>query len=217
VGAKGELLVKGPTIISGYYNNPAANKDSFDSEGYFKTGDIVSCGRIPEELAPGQTPNETAATAKWYILDRKKELIKVRGFQVSPAELEKVILQHPAIVDAAVIGVSVYRDATNSAASSRASGKDGELPRAYVVLGPGRTATEEEVKKWCTERLAKYKSLTGGVRFMDALPRNATGKVLKRALREQVAKELASDQAGRRNTNGSGTAYQKLVSSRPCL
>ncbi|KIW26987.1 uncharacterized protein PV07_06769 [Cladophialophora immunda] len=204
VGAKGELLVRGPTIIKGYYKNPAANRDSFDQDGYFKTGDIVSCGRIVEDNAPsqtsvrngGETMTETAVTAKWYIHDRKKELIKVRGFQVSPAELEKVLLQHPAVVDAAVIGVKVYHDATASSLSSSSpidSGKDGEHPRAYVVLGPGKHATEADVKDWCAQHLAKFKALTGGVRFIDALPRNAGGKLLKGVLREQAAKEAGVD------------------------
>ncbi|EXJ71988.1 uncharacterized protein A1O5_04491 [Cladophialophora psammophila CBS 110553] len=201
VGAKGELLVRGPTIIRGYYKNPAANREAFDEEGHFRTGDIVSCGRMLDDnttiQADGrsvdETINETAATAKWYILDRKKELIKVRGFQVSPAELEKVLLQHPAIVDAAVIGVKVYHDATTSSPSSGSlvdSGKDGEHPRAYVVLGQGRSTTEEDVKAWCGQHLTKYKALTGGVRFIDALPRNAGGKLLKGVLREEAAKDV---------------------------
>lgn len=194
--------MRGPTIIRGYYQNLASNKDSFDEEGYFKTGDIVNCGRDEEDLTTNQAPIETAATAKWYIVDRKKELIKVRGFQVSPAELEKVLLQHAAIVDAAVIGVSVYRDAASSVPRSSVDGKDGEHPRAYVVLEPGRTATEAEVREWCAERLAKYKALTGGVRFVDALPRNAGGKVLKRVLREQAGKELELNQVFASNAVG---------------
>jgi len=207
--------VRGPTITRGYYQNPAANRDAFDEEGYFKTGDIVSCGRIADDNNTTQTDmrnadettGETAATAKWYIHDRKKELIKVRGFQVSPAELEKVLLQHPAIADAAVIGVNVYQDATattfssplSSSNRSVGSGKDGEQPRAYVVLRPGRNATEAEVKAWCAQHLAKYKALTGGVRFVDALPRNAGGKLLKGVLRKQAAKEAGSGGSERRN------------------
>ena len=176
LGGKGEILVRGPTVISGYYENPSANAASFDSEGYFRTGDIVVC-----EDGPGLTPS----TAKWYIVDRKKELIKVRGFQVSPAELEAVILQHPQIVDAAVIGV---RDPNS---------KDGEQPRGYVVRGSANpdeklTVTEAEVRDWCAQRLAKYKALSGGIVFVDAVPRNAGGKLLKRILREQAEAEAAS-------------------------
>lgn len=170
-GAKGELLIRGPTVISGYYENPTANSASFDSEGYFRTGDIVTC-----VISEG----DSLAHAKWYMVDRRKELIKVRGFQVSPAELEAVILQHPAIVDVAVIGVKLD------------DSPDGEHPRAYVVRHGSASAsavTETEVTNWCTQRLAKYKALTGGVVFVDALPRNASGKLLKRILREQAERK----------------------------
>jgi acyl-CoA synthetase (AMP-forming)/AMP-acid ligase II len=183
-GAKGELLVRGPTIIAQYYENPTANAASFDSEGYFRTGDIVTC-----EAADSGNGNGVInpATAKWYMVDRKKELIKVRGFQVSPAEVEAVILQHPAIVDAAVIGVKVQDT-------------DGERPRAYVVRDPAvkdptSVVTEADLQEWCAQRLAKYKALTGGVVFVDAVPRNAGGKLLKRILREQAEREGSAEPA----------------------
>ena len=154
----GELCIRGPTIISGYFNSPHATQDSVDSEGYFKTGDVMYCD---------------AKTKKWYIIDRKKELIKVRAFQVAPAEIEGVLLSHPLISDAAVIGIKRPED------------PDTELPKAFVVKKPGSTAlSEEEIKTYCKERLAKYKELTGGVAFIDVVPRNATGKALKRILRE---------------------------------
>ena len=161
-GATGELLIRGPTIISGYLNNPAANAAAFDVEGYFRTGDIVSCG---------ESDGAAAATAKWYMVDRKKELIKVRGFQVSPAELEDVLLQNPAVIDAAVIGVRLD------------SSRDGEIPRAYVVrqksINGDTSVTEQEVKGWCAQRLAKYKGLSGGVVFVDAVPRKRRRKVVE--------------------------------------
>lgn len=160
---RGELCVRGPTVTPGYFNNPKANAESFDSDGWFHTGDIAYCdGR----------------TRKWYIVDRRKELIKVRGFQVAPPELEAVLLSHPQIVDAAVIGVAD-------------SGGDGELPRAYVVKRPGSGdgLTEEEVKGYLAPKLAKYKALAGGVRFVEVIPKNASGKILKRVLREEAAKE----------------------------
>lgn len=115
-------------------------------------------------------------TKKWYIVDRKKELIKVRGFQVAPPEIEFILLSHPLIVDAAVIGV-------------RGSVGDGEMPRAYVVKRPvkeSKKLEEKDVKEWCGKRLAKYKELTGGIRFVEAIPKNASGKILKRTLREQA-------------------------------
>jgi acyl-CoA synthetase (AMP-forming)/AMP-acid ligase II len=162
---RGELCVRGPTVTPGYFNNPHANAESFDSDGWFHTGDIAYCdGR----------------SRKWYIVDRKKELIKVRGFQVAPPELEAVLLSHPQIVDAAVIGL-------------RNVMPDTELPRAYVVKRPGSEGdalTEEEVKGYLGGKLAKYKALTGGVKFVDAIPKNASGKILKRVLREQAEREV---------------------------
>lgn len=126
-------------------------------------------------------------TKKWYIIDRKKELIKVRGFQVAPPEIEAALLANPLIVDAAVIGVK---------------GKDGaEQPRAYVVRRPcaegAAQLTAEEVKRWCGTRLAKYKELTGGVRFVDAIPKNASGKILKRVLRDQAKEEEGEEERDR--------------------
>ncbi|KAF9891853.1 hypothetical protein FE257_003338 [Aspergillus nanangensis] len=163
---RGELCVRGPTITPGYFNNAAANADSFDADGWFHTGDIAYC---------------EATTKNWYIVDRKKELIKVRGFQVAPPELEAALLAHPQIVDAAVIGLKNVLP-------------DSELPRAYVVRRPGSGAglTEADVKKYMGERLAKYKALTGGVKFVEAIPKNASGKILKRVLREESQKEIES-------------------------
>ena len=151
-------------MIPGYFGNPAASADAFTSDGWYKTGDIGYCDK---------------QTQKWYIVDRKKELIKVRGFQVAPLEIEGVLLGHPAISDAAVIGVY-------------ASHKDGELPRAYVVRRAGSEGnlTEAEVRRYMSEKLAKYKDLTGGVRFVDAIPKNATGKILKRVLKEEAQAEI---------------------------
>ncbi|OQV09713.1 hypothetical protein CLAIMM_13805 [Cladophialophora immunda] len=165
----GEMCIRGPTVISRYLDNPTATAASFDSQGYYKTGDVMYC---------------SSAGGKWYVVDRKKELIKVRAFQVAPAEIEGVLLSHSSISDAAVIGVPSIVDA------------DVEHPRAYVVRSPaGATLTENEVIDYCKERLAKYKELTGGVRFLDVLPRNATGKVLKRELKAMVEAENKSQRA----------------------
>ncbi|KAL4736081.1 hypothetical protein BDV11DRAFT_211572 [Aspergillus similis] len=161
---RGELCVRGPTVTPGYLNNPAANAESFDEDGWFHTGDIAYCD---------------AESRKWYIVDRKKELIKVRGFQVAPPELEAVLLSHPLIVDAAVIGIKDKRDYGS------------ELVRAYVVRRPGKGEglTEDEVKKYLGQRLAKYKALTGGVRFVESIQKTASGKILKRLLREEAERE----------------------------
>jgi 4-coumarate--CoA ligase len=150
---RGELAVRGPSITKGYVSVPR-NRD-FDSEGYFKTGDIVFCD---------------GKTGLWYIVDRKKELIKVRGFQVAPAELEGVIIECPGVADVAVLGVLVGEE---------------ELPRAFVVREQGVSLKEGDVKVWVEGRLAKYKRLDGGVRFVESIPRSPSGKILKRVLREQ--------------------------------
>ncbi|KAK4503611.1 hypothetical protein PRZ48_004526 [Zasmidium cellare] len=157
---RGEICIRGPTVVRGYLDNPAANAESWDAEGYFHTGDIAVCeGR----------------TGLWYIVDRKKELIKVRGFQCAPAEIEGVLLQHPGVADVAVIGVD--------------GGASGEVPRAFVVRRGGVDVSEESVKGWVKERLAGYKQLEGGVRFVEGIPKNASGKILKRVLREGVKRE----------------------------
>jgi 4-coumarate--CoA ligase len=169
----GEICVRGPTIIPGYFENDGANAQAFDSEGYLKTGDIGYCDE---------------KTKKWYIVDRKKELIKVRGFQVAPPELEGVLLLHPQIVDAAVIGVK----------GMAGQPPEMECPRAYVVQRPGPESskvTAEEVKQWCGARLARYKELTGGVVFVDSIPKNASGKILKRILRDMAKEEMKGTQA----------------------
>lgn len=115
-------------------------------------------------------------------MDRKKELIKVRAWQVAPPELEAVLLSHPHIVDAAVIGVEFVRD-------------EGQLPRAYVVRrsGPGGDSlNEEKVKKFMEEKLAKYKELAGGVKFVNVIPKSASGKILKRLLRDEAKREMSA-------------------------
>ncbi|KAJ5989741.1 hypothetical protein N7522_009948 [Penicillium canescens] len=164
-GVRGELCVRGPTVTPGYFNNIEANAHSFDSEGWFKTGDIAFCD---------------GSTRKWYIVDRRKELIKVRGFQVAPPELEAVLLSHPQIVDAAVIGITF-------------PSADTEFPRAYVVRRPGDSGsslTETGVQQYLLNRLSKYKALTGGVKFVGAIARNPSGKILKRVLREDAKMEI---------------------------
>ncbi|KAK6384286.1 hypothetical protein LTR65_009660 [Meristemomyces frigidus] len=165
--ARGELCVRGPTIIDGYFENPEANARDWDADGYFHTGDIAYCD---------------GKTKLWYIVDRKKELIKVRGFQVAPPELEGVLLGHPDIVDAAVIGVT------------ETTREGSELPRAYLVRRPGNggSPTPAELHKYMRERLASYKMLEGGVVYVDAIPKNASGKILKRLLREQAKLEMGA-------------------------
>ena len=147
---RGELCVRGPTVIRGYLDEKAT-AESWDPDGFFHTGDVAYCARDSK---------------KWYIVDRKKELIKVRGFQVAPPELEAVLLSHPQIVDAAVIGVKPFAD-------------DSEYPRAYVIRRNSEEAknlSSDEVKEYMAEKLAKYKRLDGGVVFVDDIVSRKHGK-----------------------------------------
>lgn len=170
---RGELCIKGPTVVQGYFENPEANARDWDSDGYFHTGDIAYCD---------------GNSKLWYIVDRKKELIKVRGFQVAPPEVEAVLLGHPLIVDAAVIGMP---------AGGASEGEGGsQLPRAYVVRRPesaeAKKLTEKDVYQYVEEKLAKFKRLDGGVVFVEDIPKNPSGKILKRLLRERAAREMGS-------------------------
>lgn len=167
----GELCVRGPLIVKGYFNNPEANRLAWDDDRYFHTGDMAVRRR---------------ENGLWYIVDRKKELIKVRGFQVAPAELEGVLLSHPDISDAAVIGVTA--DSTGVLAREEGS----ELPRAYIVMKSGTGLTEAHVQAYMKERLAGYKQLVGGVKFVDAIPKNASGKILKKDLKEIAKRDMAA-------------------------
>jgi 4-coumarate--CoA ligase len=151
----GELCVRGPLIVKGYFNNAEANRLAWDGDGYFHTGDVAV---------------RKKQNGLWYIVDRKKELIKVRGFQVAPAELEGVLLSHDDISDAAVIGIS----------AGGAGEQETELPRAYIVLKQGSDLKEAHVQAYMKQRLAGYKQLVGGVKFVEAIPKNASGKILKK-------------------------------------
>ena len=150
----GELVLKGPSYCSGYFNNPAATKEAVDERGYFHTNDVA---QYDEE-------------GYFFIVDRKKDMFISGGENVYPAEIEKVIYQHPAVHMCAVIGLP--------------DPKWGEAGKACVVLKPNQILTEEELLKFMAERLAKYK-VPKSVAFMEALPISAAGKILKRELREQ--------------------------------
>ncbi|KAJ3980740.1 AMP binding protein [Lentinula detonsa] len=173
-GKPGELWVKGPSVMKGYLNNPIANKDSFTSDRWYKTGDI--CLRDQAGF--------------YYIVDRKKELIKYKGFQVPPAELEGVLITHPDIADAAAIGVQSELEVT-------------ELPRAYVVHAqPSKISTpelrkafEKSVANWMESKVAKHKYLRGGVVVIGEVPRSAAGKILRRELRALATMEMEPAQS----------------------
>jgi acyl-CoA synthetase (AMP-forming)/AMP-acid ligase II len=161
----GELYLKGPNIFKGYYNNPEATAGAFDAEGWYHTGDV---GKFDEH-------------GNLFITDRLKELIKYNGFQVAPAELEALLLGHPAVADVAVIGVY---DASRIT----------ELPRAYIVAAPGYDGDkklESEMHEWFNKRVAPHKKLRGGIRFVEAVPKSNAGKILRRVLVEQAKAEEA--------------------------
>ena len=162
-GSEGEICLKGPNIFKGYYNNPKATADSFDSEGWYHTGDV---GRADEQ-------------GNIYITDRLKDLIKYNGFQVAPAQLEDLLLGHPAVADATVIGVHSEERAT-------------ELPRAYIVPAAGYKGDaklRETLQEWLYERVSPHKKLRGGVRFVDTIPKSNAGKILRRVLVEEARSE----------------------------
>nr|GAT57814.1 AMP binding protein [Mycena chlorophos] len=166
-GQPGELWVRGKTIMKGYLNNPAATKDAITADGWFKTGDIAV--RDKEGF--------------YTIVDRRKELIKYKGYQVPPAELEGILLTHPNIADAAVIALMSEKEAT-------------ELPRAYIVPADlskvaSKAAFEREVAKWMETKVAYYKRLRGGVVIIDQIPKSGAGKILRRELRERAKQEAA--------------------------
>lgn len=144
----GELWVTGPTLMKAYWNKPEATADTLhvDADGtrWLKTGDIA----YVETYGPG---------ALFHVVDRLKELIKVKGNQVAPAELEGVLLENKAIADAAVVGVTIGGE---------------EVPRAYVVPSAGAKITEAEVATWMEGKVTRYKRLAGGVVFVDEVPKN---------------------------------------------
>ena len=163
IGEEGELYIKGPNVFLGYHKNPEATRNAMTTDGYFKTGDV------------GYQDQD----GNFYITDRVKELIKYKGFQVAPAELEGLLASNPMVNDVAVIGVYDASQAT-------------ELPRAYIVLRPGIKAnkeTEREIVQWLQNKVANPKRLRGGIRFINAVPKSASGKILRRLLKAEVAEE----------------------------
>ncbi|KAH7169889.1 hypothetical protein EDB81DRAFT_676226 [Dactylonectria macrodidyma] len=166
VGRSGELWARGPQISMGYLNNSAETEDSFDSNGYLHTGDLGSID----------------AEGFIKIHDRLKEMIKVRGFGIAPAELEDLLLGHPKVCDAAIVGIP--------------DDYSGEIPRAYIVLSPGVVRdgeTENVIKDYVKSHKARHKWLAGGVEFVDAIPKSASGKILRKSLKASWQKKLEAE------------------------
>ena len=153
-GEVGELWIRGPQVMKGYLGNDKATADCLDKEGWLRTGDL---SRIDED-------------GHMFIVDRLKELIKYKGFQIAPAELEALIISFPEVADVAVIGV--------------ADEESGEVPKAFVKLQQGQSLDAEQLKARLEPELASYKRLHE-VEFTDEIPKSASGKILRRLLRDQ--------------------------------
>lgn len=151
-GETGELLIRGPQVMAGYLNNPKATGEAI-TDGWLHTGDLV---RVDDQ-------------GVFWIVDRLKELIKYKGYQVAPAELEAVLLTHPDVLDAAVIGIP--------------HDEGGEAPKAFVVTA--RPLEAGELMAWVAERVAPYKKVRA-VEFVDAIPKSPAGKILRRLLKTRV-------------------------------
>jgi acyl-CoA synthetase (AMP-forming)/AMP-acid ligase II len=154
---EGELLIRGPQIMKGYLNQPQATADSIDREGWYHTGDV---GYVDED-------------GVFFIVDRTKELIKYKGMQVAPAELEALLLTHPAVLDCAVI--------------RKDDEEAGEVPKAYVVLRPdpaSQAMTPQALMAFVAEKVAPHKRIRH-LEFIEQIPKSASGKILRRMLVER--------------------------------
>jgi len=160
-GEEGELLLKGPQVMSGYWNRPEETAQVLSEDGWFATGDLAVMSE----------------DGFFRIVGRKKDMINCSGFKVYPDELDAVLVEHDAILEAATIGVP--------------HPERGETVRSYVVLNEGAQLTGEELQAWCRERLAAYK-VPREVRFLDELPKSTVMKVLRRELRDMAAAEDAT-------------------------
>jgi acyl-CoA synthetase (AMP-forming)/AMP-acid ligase II len=151
-GERGELWIRGPQIMAGYLNNDEATRATIDDEGWLHTGDVA----IVDE------------DGYFAIVDRVKELIKYKGFQVAPAELEALLVQHPCVADAAVIPVP--------------DEEAGEIPKAFLVLRG--EVSEDDIKAFVADKVATYKQVRA-IEFVDEIPKSQSGKILRRVLRDR--------------------------------
>ncbi|WP_424926903.1 AMP-binding protein [Amaricoccus tamworthensis] len=155
-GEEGELLVRGPNVMTGYLNNPDATAKTLDADGWLHTGDVA---RVDDE-------------GYFFVVDRVKELIKYKGFQVAPAEIEALLVTHPAVADVAVIG--------------RPDDESGEVPMAVIQPTPDMDkVTLAELQDFLSTRTAKYKQIQD-LRYVEAIPKSASGKILRRVLRDEL-------------------------------
>ncbi|EMF13428.1 phenylacetyl-CoA ligase [Sphaerulina musiva SO2202] len=172
----GELWVKSPAVVLGYLNKPQANKETFIDEPdgrYMRTGDEAVISKSP------------SGHEHVFIVDRIKELIKVKGHQVAPAELEAHLLTHPSVNDCVVIGIP--------------SDREGEVPKAFVVKHPGEKADDatlrKSITKYVEDHKTRYKWLAGGLEFIDVVPKSPSGKILRRLMRDQERAKMKKEGA----------------------
>nr|POF25865.1 acyl-coa ligase easd [Quercus suber] len=173
----GELWVKGPSVVLGYLHNEKATRETFTDEAdgrYMRTGDEAIVTKSPQ------------GHEHITITDRIKELIKVKGLQVAPAELEAHLLTHPAVNDCVVIGIP--------------SDREGEIPKAFVVKAPGSIEESDallrrQIMKHVADHKADHKRLRGGVEFIDVVPKSPSGKILRRLMRDQEKAKMAKAKA----------------------
>lgn len=154
IGGDGELWIRGPLVMKGYLNNEKATAETIDADGWLHTGDVA----------------QVDADGHFKIVDRVKELIKYKGFQVPPAELEALLVTHAAVADVAVIPVE--------------DEEAGEIPKAFIVLKPGVEASADDLMAFVKERVASYKQVRA-IEFIDEIPKSASGKILRRILRQR--------------------------------
>ena len=151
---RGELCFKGDRVMKGYRNDDEATSSTIDKDGWLHSGDIAYYDDDKQ----------------FYIVDRLKELIKYKAYQVPPAEIEGLLLSHPKIKDCGVVGIP--------------DEESGELPFGFVVKQPGVNLTEKDVQDFIAGQTSKAKWLRGGVKFIEEIPKTASGKILRRELRD---------------------------------
>ena len=161
VGEVGEIVYRGPNMMKGYWQMPEATENTLKL-GWLRSGDL------------GRMDNDDLL----YVVDRKKDMIRYRGFPVFPKEAEDVLSTHPAVEQVAIVGSP--------------HPIDGDIPKAYIVLKKGAAAGQEELVNYCREKLASYKT-PRIIEFVDSLPISPTGKILKRVLRERELAKLAEE------------------------
>jgi long-chain acyl-CoA synthetase len=158
----GELMVRGPIVMQGYFGNPEATRETIEPDGWMHTGDL----------------GHTDVDGYIYVVDRKKDMILTGGFNVYPAEIERVIAEHPAV---ALVAVGSLPDELK-----------GEVAKAYIVLRTGANAREDEILQFCRERLAAYK-LPRAIKFVPDLPKTSTGKIMRRMLATLESEEAPAE------------------------